>query len=143
MSSAAQVSLWGTPVGIVAIADGEDFASFNVAARNQDDHVKNISFLMNRDGAWSLAPAYDVTYAYNPQGLWTGSHQMTINGKRDNVDRDDCLAAARRMSIREPRAREIIGHVTEAVAQWMNHAADAQLPEQAALSIQKAFVSLS
>ena len=56
---------------------------FNVVARNQDDHVKNIAFLMDKAGAWSLAPAFDVTYAYNPAGLWTNRHQMTINGKTD------------------------------------------------------------
>ncbi|MCR5614447.1 type II toxin-antitoxin system HipA family toxin, partial [Treponema sp.] len=58
---------------------------FNVAACNCDDHVKNISFLMNKAGRWSLAPAYDVCFAYNPNGLWTSSHQMTINGKRTGI----------------------------------------------------------
>src|ERR1044072_1630757 len=57
---------------------------FNILARNQDDHVKNIAFLMNKEGVWSLAPAFDLTYSYNPQGLWTSKHQMTLNGKRDH-----------------------------------------------------------
>ena len=50
---------------------------FNIVARNQDDHVKNIAFLMDRSGTWSLAPAFDMTYSYQPEGKWTSSHQMT------------------------------------------------------------------
>lgn len=115
---------------------------FNVMARNQDDHVKNVSFLMGRDGAWRLAPAYDVTYAYNPDGIWTGSHQMTVNGKRDGVERDDCLAAAEAMSIKASRAREILGEVADAVSRWAAFADEAGLPEAQARSIQGQFVSL-
>ena len=59
-------------------------AIFNVVARNQDDHVKNIAFLMNREGEWNLSPAFDITYAYDPTGYWTSRHQMSINGKRDS-----------------------------------------------------------
>ncbi len=57
---------------------------FNVIARNQDDHAKNIAFLMGQDGKWHLSPAFDVTYSHNPAGRWTSQHQMTINGKRDH-----------------------------------------------------------
>jgi serine/threonine-protein kinase HipA len=64
---------------------------FNVIARNQDDHTKNIAFLMDRDGNWFLAPAFDMTYNYQPNGQWTSSHQMTINGKRDNFTLDDFI----------------------------------------------------
>ena len=60
---------------------------FNVVARNQDDHTKNIAFLMDADGQWSLSPAFDLTYAYNPDGAWTSRHQMTLNGKRDGIRR--------------------------------------------------------
>ena len=67
---------------------------FNVLARNQDDHVKNVSFLMDRRGRWSLSPAYDVTYAYNPHGMWTGTHQMTVNGKRDAITMQDLAEKA-------------------------------------------------
>lgn len=115
---------------------------FNIMARNQDDHVKNISFLMDRSGAWSLAPAYDVTYAYNPEGAWTGSHQMTINGKRDDITHDDCLAAARAMSIKVPRARSIMIEVQDATAQWPNFAEEAGLPEKIAASLQEHFAKL-
>jgi serine/threonine-protein kinase HipA len=57
---------------------------FNIVGRNQDDHAKNIAFLMNKEGQWSLVPAFDVTYSYNPSGAWTATHQMTLNGKRDH-----------------------------------------------------------
>jgi len=57
--------------------------AFNIVARNQDDHVKNIAFLMDQEGSWSLAPAFDMTYSYNPSGPWTAQHQMTLNDKRD------------------------------------------------------------
>ena len=58
---------------------------FNILARNQDDHVKNIAFLMDKKGIWSLAPAFDMTYSYNPSGAWTSAHQMTMNGKSDGI----------------------------------------------------------
>ena len=58
---------------------------FNVVARNQDDHVKNIAFLMDRSGHWSLSPAFDLVYAHNPEGRWTARHQMSINGKLDRI----------------------------------------------------------
>lgn len=115
---------------------------FNVIARNQDDHVKNTAFLMNRRGEWSLAPAYDVTYAYNPDGLWTGSHQMTINGKRDGITQDDVLAAASRMSIKPKKAKAIIQQVRDATARWPEFAEAAGLPEATAASLQRQFVEL-
>ena len=67
---------------------------FNVVFRNQDDHTKNIAFLMDRSGAWQLSPAFDVAYSFNPKGLWTSKHQMSVNGKRDGFLLDDLLSAA-------------------------------------------------
>jgi serine/threonine-protein kinase HipA len=95
---------------------------FNVVARNQDDHTKNIAFLMDRDGVWSLAPAYDVTWAYNPRGDWTSRHQMTINGKRDEFARSDLEAAARQFGVRHRAA--LIDEVVAAVARWPRFAAE-------------------
>ena len=68
--------------------------AFNVVARNQDDHVKNIGFLMDQRGQWSLSPAFDVTYSFNPSGDWTARHQMSINGKRDQFILEDFRACA-------------------------------------------------
>ena len=78
--------------------------AFNIVARNQDDHVKNIAFLMSRRGVWSLAPAYDVTYSYNPYGRWTSSHQMSMNGRRDGFTREDFRECARAVSLKRGRA---------------------------------------
>ena len=116
--------------------------TFNVCARNQDDHVKNISFLMDRSGAWSLAPAYDVTYAYNPGGVWTGSHQMSVNGKRENITADDLLACARHMNLRATKAREIVGRVREAVRKWPSFAERAGLTENQTRALEDAFVPI-
>ena len=89
-----------------------------------------------------MAPAYDVTYAYNPGGLWTGSHQMMINGKRDDVLWEDCAVTASQMSIKAARAKEIAAQVREAVALWQEFADKAGLPEETALSLQRRFVLL-
>lgn len=100
---------------------------FNVVARNQDDHVKNIAFLMDKKGRWSLSPAYDVTYSYNPNGIWTGQHQMSINGKRDQFsqrDFDNCAAA---VSIARGRVKTIVNDVLLAVKQWRKFATKAQV----------------
>jgi serine/threonine-protein kinase HipA len=100
---------------------------FNIVARNQDDHVKNIAFLMDRTGAWSLAPAYDVTYSYNPDGRWTSSHQMTLNGKRDGFSSEDFEAAGRAVSLKRGRARKILDEVSGVVARWPEFAEAAAL----------------
>ena len=89
---------------------------FNVVARNQDDHTKNISFLMGKDGVWHLSPAYDMSWAYRPNGIWTQTHQMSINGKTDQITRADLLAVADEMHIKH--ASSIIDQVVEAVSQW-------------------------
>ena len=74
---------------------------FNVIARNQDDHTKNISFLMDQQGRWSLSPAYDMSWCYNPQGAWTSKHQMSVNGKWDDITRDDLIAVAKNVNIKQ------------------------------------------
>jgi serine/threonine-protein kinase HipA len=98
---------------------------FNVVARNQDDHVKNIAFLMDKSGAWSLSPAFDVSYAYNPTGLWTARHQMTINGKTDGFTRADFSACAQVAGLRRGRDAEILSEVTAVVADWPRYANEA------------------
>jgi serine/threonine-protein kinase HipA len=89
---------------------------FNVVARNQDDHTRNIAFLMDQAGQWRLAPAFDVTWSYNPAGSWTHRHQMSINGKRDDFTRADLLAVAQQHGLRD--AADLIEQVTAAVADW-------------------------
>jgi serine/threonine-protein kinase HipA len=97
-------------------------AVFNIVSRNQDDHTKNIAFIMDRRGVWRLAPAFDLIYAYNPTGAWTSRHQMTLNGKRDGFLTDDLLAAASAADLKTPKAKTILRQVHAAVADWKNHA---------------------
>ena len=103
---------------------------FNIVARNQDDHVKNIAFLMNKEGEWSLAPAFDVTYSYNPAGAWTGTHQMALNGKRDGFGLADFDACAKSAVMKRGRAQAILAEVQAAVERWPEFAAEAGLTEQ-------------
>lgn len=103
---------------------------FNIVARNQDDHVKNIAFLMNKRGEWSLAPAFDVTYSYNSSGPWTATHQMTLNGKRDGFTLKDFEACAKAALMKRGRAAGIIGEVWEAVKRWPDFAAEAKLSSE-------------
>ena len=112
--------------------------AFNVVARNQDDHVKNIAFLMDRAGQWRLSPAFDLTYAYNPDGAWTGSHQMSLNGKRDGFDLEDFQACARGASLRRGAAAEILEQVQAVVRQWPRFAAEAGVPDPIARRIAQA-----
>ena len=110
---------------------------FNVVARNLDDHVKNIAFLMNKQGQWSLAPAFDVTYSFNPSGAWTRTHQMTLNGKRDGFTRADFASCAKSALMKRGRAATIIEEVTSAVRRWPDFAAEAKLSEEYRNKIQK------
>lgn len=100
----------------------------NIMARNQDDHVKNIAFLMDKAGNWSLAPAFDVIYSYNPAGAWTASHQMTMNGKRDDFTLEDFRACARAASMKRGRAEAIVDEVRKAVSRWKHYAEEAGVP---------------
>jgi serine/threonine-protein kinase HipA len=105
--------------------------AFNVVARNQDDHVKNISFLMDKSGAWSLAPAFDMNYAFNPTGRWTKTHQMTINGKQDGFTLEDFRACAAVAGLKRGRADTILDETRAAVDRWPEFAAQAGvLPKQ-------------
>ena len=100
---------------------------FNIIARNQDDHVKNIAFLMDKAGEWSLSPAFDMTYSYNPSGEWTAQHQMTMNGKRDRFTMEDFRQCARNASMKRGRAEAIVEEVRNAVQNWPSYAADARV----------------
>jgi serine/threonine-protein kinase HipA len=95
---------------------------FNVETRNNDDHTKNISFLMDRNGSWSLAPAYDLCYSYNPAGKWTAHHQMSLNGKQDDFTKDDLLSGAKNVGVR--RANEIVDEITNVIREWNDIAKD-------------------
>jgi serine/threonine-protein kinase HipA len=100
---------------------------FNIVARNQDDHVKNIAFLMDKSGSWSLSPAFDMTYSYQPGGKWTSSHQMTMNGKRNGFTLEDFNACAKSASMKRGRAEMIIKEVRSVVAKWRDYADESRV----------------
>ena len=110
---------------------------FNLAARNQDDHVKNIAFLMDRGGQWSLSPAFDVTWSFNPEGDWTATHQMSVNGKRDHFSQADLEAVGRMAQLKRGRGEAIADEVITAVRDWPRFAAAAGVPEPAGSLIQR------
>jgi len=103
-------------------ADVEAFRrmALNVMGRNCDDHTKNFSFLLRRGGSWELSPAYDISFAHNPQGEWTNQHLMSVNGKFDEITRDDCLILADRFGIGE--APSILDQVRRTVEGWPDFA---------------------
>jgi serine/threonine-protein kinase HipA len=100
--------------------------AFNVMTRNCDDHTKNLAFILKRGQAWALAPAYDVTHAYNPKGEWTYQHLMSVNGKFNGIARTDLLQEADRFGVRSPA--RILGDVTAALDAFSQFAGEAGLP---------------
>lgn len=100
---------------------------FNVVVRNQDDHTKNISFLMDPNGKWRLSPAYDMGFAYNPAGAWTATHQMSINGKFDDLTRNDLIEFAAANNIKN--APEIIDQICETASGWPELAKECGVPQ--------------
>lgn len=101
---------------------------FNVVIRNQDDHTKNISFLMDEAGKWRLSPAYDLGFAYNPNGTWTDTHQMSINGKFDDITRQDLMDCALSNNIKN--AAESIDKVCEEASKWPEIAKNCGVPQE-------------
>jgi serine/threonine-protein kinase HipA len=101
---------------------------FNLVARNQDDHTRNIAFCMDHQGRWSLAPAYDIMWAYRPDGQWTSRHQMRVNGKQDDFSRKDVAAAANQFHIKDVSA--VIDRTVEVLSRWPSFARKAGVPDR-------------
>ena len=110
---------------------------FNIVARNQDDHVKNIAFLMDKEGRWSLAPAFDVSYSFNPGGSFTATHQMTMNGKRDGFTMEDFRMCAKSALMKRGRAEKMVREVCAAVRRWPEFAEQARVAKSRSGGIQK------
>ena len=89
---------------------------FNVVAMNRDDHTKNVGFLLTQEGRWTLAPAYDLTHAFNPQGEWTQRHQMGINAKFEHITLADIYEVGDRQAI--PAFKSVTAEVLDAVDSW-------------------------
>ena len=128
-------------LGMVEVEEQFRRALFNVVARNQDDHVKNISFLMDRSGNWTLSPAYDVVYAYNPGGAWTRDHQMSLAGRRNDFERDDVLKFAASIGVKKRKALRVLDEISASVRDWGKHAEAAEVAPRDAARIEKAFRS--
>lgn len=107
-------------------------AMFNVVFRNQDDHVKNISFRMDPSGNWSLAPAYDLIFAFNPAGAHTHSHQMSVAGERRAIEARHFRDLARTAGLRRSILPEALERVNSAGSRW------AQTAEQAGVASDRA-----
>lgn len=116
-------------------------AIFNVVARNCDDHVKNLAFLMDRRGQWRLSPAYDVTYAWDTSNQWTRRHQMSINGQRERFERNDLLKLASNGRVKNAVAHEMVDTVIQAVRNWPAFAAKAGVAADTATSIGNAHLT--
>lgn len=100
---------------------------FNVIMLNRDDHTKNFSFLMDESGQWKLAPAYDLTFSYRPDSPWVSKHQLSINGKRDKIERIDLSAIASAMNIKKPN--DIIDEIIDVRSNWRHYAKECDVPE--------------
>ena len=122
-------------LGMEAVEQQFRRAVFNVLAWNRDDHVKNIAFLMDRSGRWSLSPAFDLTFAHNPAGRWTGRHQMSLAGRREDIGDEDFEQLGRTASMGRGRAAAIVGEVREALDGWPEHARRAEVPAESAATI--------
>jgi serine/threonine-protein kinase HipA len=110
---------------------------FNILARNHDDHVKNIAFLMNKQGQWRLSPAFDIAYSYNPAGAWTSRHQMSLNGKRDDFLVEDLVAITLTAGLKKVRARTLLREVGDPVRHWKKYARTAEVSAQDTNRIEK------
>ena len=105
-------------LGREAIKEQVRRALLNIFIRNQDDHTKNIAFLMDSSGRWSLSPAFDVVYAYNPDGDWTNEHQMSLAGKTDGFELDDLLAFGKFADLKAGEIRNMIAEIRSAISLW-------------------------
>lgn len=108
--------------------------AFNVAAANRDDHTKNLGFVCSASGDWALAPAYDVNHSYNPEGLWTQRHQMSVNAKFEHITRGDLRELAERFNV--PGARSALGDVDAAVGRWREFAEECDVEQGHAARIE-------
>jgi len=135
----SQLFMTVAQLGLGDDAIGQTFRrmAFNVMSRDCDDHTKNFSFILKQGQSWELAPAYDVTHAYNPDGEWTYQHLMSVNGKFDDIVRADLLAEADRFGVRRPN--DLLADVRAALENWSSHAKEAGLSQAASENVAKDF----
>jgi len=108
---------------------------FNVMGRNCDDHTKNFAFLMDKKGKWTLAPAYDVCYAFRPGSTWVSQQALSVNSKRKDISREDLIEVAKKVNIKKPI--QIIDQVRDAIAQWETYAKQTDVEQNLMEAIRK------
>jgi serine/threonine-protein kinase HipA len=113
---------------------------FNVLARNCDDHTKNFAFTMDQTGQWALAPAYDVCHAYRPDSPWVSQQSLSVNGKRQGINRKDLLEVAKQMTVKKPD--EIIRQIENILQSWLNYAVQCHVEKHMQKAIEKTFLVL-
>jgi len=114
---------------------------FNVIARNCDDHTKNFAFLLKEGGKWTLAPAYDICHAYRPGSEWVSQHSLSVNGKRNQIKREDLLLIGE--SIRCKKAPEIINEINDTVNQWIKFADEVEVSPSLRIEIGKTLLNIN
>ena len=113
---------------------------FNVVTKNHDDHVKNISFLMDEEGRYRLSPAYDLTYSYNPDGSWTKHHQISLNNKVDDFLIQDLIDVGEKFGLKPSDIEGAINSVRESAKRFIEFAKQAELPDKITEMIFKDFL---
>jgi serine/threonine-protein kinase HipA len=113
---------------------------FNVIARNCDDHTKNFSFMMDKHGEWKLAPAFDVCHAYRPGSIWVSKQSLTVNGKRENLNRSDLLGVAKQMNIK--KADSMISEIQQRINKWSVYADQAKVKDDLKREIEKTLLNI-
>ena len=141
MVTLAYVNIWGHRAGIVMWNENTLSAVFEYdpAFERLGLDLSNISFLMDKNGIWRLSPAYDVSWSYNPKGMWTSQHQMSINNKWTDITMDDLLTVASAMSIKKPRV--IIEKVIDVVAHWPDYANPLEIPSETVAIINSTLIT--
>jgi serine/threonine-protein kinase HipA len=114
---------------------------FNVISRNCDDHTKNFAFIMNKEGEWKISPAFDVCHSYRPGSSWVNQQSLSVNGKRQNITRDDFLSVAKQMSIK--KAPNIIDQINMIVQNWSHYADRVEVSHELESAIQKTLININ
>ena len=113
---------------------------FNVLARNCDDHTKNFSFILKKDEKWELAPAYDICHAYQPGNRWVSQHALSINGKRNNITKEDLLIVGQ--SIKNKKAEKVIEEINDNISRWKIYADETKVSPKLRDEIEKTLIHL-
>jgi serine/threonine-protein kinase HipA len=113
---------------------------FNVMATNYDDHTKNFSFRLKQGESWELSPAYDVCYSYDPTNIWVSQHTLSINGKHNQITKDDLMTIAKANNIKKGDA--IIKGISKVVANWNTYAKQANVEKELTESISNTHIKM-